>query len=263
MRSCHSEQPRPGESTLCYVRTRGDKHSEPHGAADGRGVEACSDGILATMRGRGVGVLAVVCLQGACLADGSSETGEAWVGIATSSSSTSTEASDSSSTSSPSMTESSSGTDAGSSEGSSSGSTTESPGDADGGGGGGGPPPLGPACSVQEVTRGDEYNPLTRGEAGQFPVEVANALEDYCGCHTLANNRQNIEWEFLRPPGNTLFLAYDDLSRSYEGSTLGQAMAVAVAGGMPPGSCPHPEEPLALLAAWFQEGMPDAVEYEG
>lgn len=126
-----------------------------------------------------------------------------------------------------------------------------------------GPPPLGPACSVQAATQGDQFNPLPRGNAGEFPEPIAEVLEDYCGCHTLENNRQNIEWEFLRPPGNTLFLSLDDFSRSYGGSTLGQAMAEATLTEMPPASCPRPLNPLTVLNEWFAAGMPDAVEYEG
>lgn len=203
------------------------------------------------MRRRGLFV--VVLGATACLVENSSETGEAWLetDAAPSSSSSSSTSGDSSSTTSSASTSSSS------SGGESSGSTTTavpttSPPDDDGGG----PPSLGPACSVQEVTRGAEYNPLPRAEPGAFPFEVADAFEDFCGCHTLADNEQNIEWEFLRPPDATLFLTHADLSRSYDGGTLGEAMATALDGGMPPGSCPHPDEPLALLAEWFAQGMP-------
>lgn len=188
----------------------------------------------------------------ACLVESTTDTGEAWqeTDAASSSSSSSSSGDAGSSTSSTSTSSSSSG---GESSGSSStGAPTTSPPDDDDGGG---TPSLGPACSVQEVTRGAKYNPLPRG-GGSFPFEVADAFEDYCGCHTLADNEANVEWEFLRPPEATLFLTHGDLSRSYEGGTLGQSMATALRGGMPPGSCPHPDEPLALLAEWFAQGMP-------
>ncbi len=145
-----------------------------------------------------------------------------------------------------------------------SGGASTSDGDDDGGGPGSGPPSLGPDCSVQEVTRGDIYNPLPRGGAGEFPFPVADALEDYCGCHTLENNRQNIEWEFLRPPASTLFLTLGELSGGYQGTTLGNAMAQSIGGEMPPGSCGNPSaDAMDLLLAWFEQGMPDAVDYEG
>lgn len=126
---------------------------------------------------------------------------------------------------------------------------------------GGGPAPLGPGCSVQVVTQGDEFNPLSRGDVGEFPAPVADVLEDYCGCHTLADNSENIEWKFLLPPEGTLFLSYADLSRSYQGSTLGQTMGAVTLKDMPPGSCPRPSGPLAVLTEWFEQGLPDGANY--
>ena len=154
---------------------------------------------------------------------------------------------------------------ASSSSGSSTAGTAGSSSSSDGGedDGPSGPPPLGPACSVQEVTDGAEYNTLSRGSAGQFPFAIADDLEDYCGCHTLSDNRQNTGWEFLRPPAGTLFLSLDDLSRGYDGTTLGASMLTALDNGMPPGSCPHPTDPLASIRAWLEMGMPDAPNYPG
>lgn len=125
----------------------------------------------------------------------------------------------------------------------------------------GGPPPLGPGCSVQVVTQGGEFDPLPRGDAGEFPAPVADVLEDYCGCHTLSDNSENIEWKFLLPPGGTLFLSYADLSRSYQGSTLGETMGAVTLKEMPPGSCPRPSGPLAVLTDWFEQGLPDGADY--
>ncbi|MGH1344539.1 MAG: hypothetical protein ACRBN8_23470 [Nannocystales bacterium] len=125
------------------------------------------------------------------------------------------------------------------------------------------PLPEGPGCSVQVVTHGELFDPLPKGEdAGLFPVSVGEALEDYCGCHTLMSNAQNIEHPGLEAPGGTLFLEYADIGRSFGGGTLGQAMAEEVYGyAMPPGSCSYPGDPAGILAKWFDEGMPDGTNF--
>ncbi len=125
------------------------------------------------------------------------------------------------------------------------------------------PLPEGPLCSVQVVTHGALFDPLPKGEsAGMFPTSVGDALEDYCGCHTLMSNAQNIEHEFLQAPGGTLFLDYADVQRSFGAGTLGQAMADEVYGyTMPPGSCSFPAEASAVLFKWFREGMPDGTNF--
>ncbi len=143
--------------------------------------------------------------------------------------------------------------------------TTIMPGSSDGGSSTTNAFPPGPGCSVQEVTEGELIDPTDRGdEAGKFPIVIADALEDYCGCHTLENNNQNIKYMFLKAPGGSLFLTYDDLCRNFGGGTLGQAMAeqVTVSHAMPPGSCSFPDEPDELLSAWFDAGMPDGATYD-
>lgn len=125
--------------------------------------------------------------------------------------------------------------------------------------------PPGPPCSVQEVTQGELVDPMTKGDALDLvPAIVGDMLEDYCGCHTLMNNGQNLKYEFLKAPGGTLFLDYDDLNRSFGGGTLGEAMSFQVIGNhaMPPGSCAFPDEPEAILSKWFEEGMPDGATFE-
>lgn len=125
------------------------------------------------------------------------------------------------------------------------------------------PLPEGPGCSVQVVTHGELFDPLPKGEeAGLFPVSVGDTLEDYCGCHTLMSNAQNIEHSGLEAPGGTLFLEYADIGRPFGGGTLGQAMADEVYGyAMPPGSCSYPGDPAGILAKWFEEGMPDGTNF--
>lgn len=125
--------------------------------------------------------------------------------------------------------------------------------------------PPGPVCSVQEVSEGALLDPLDKGdEPGKFPVLVGDTLEDYCGCHTLNNNGENLKFMYLKAPGGTLWLNYDDLSRSFGGGTLGQAMSeqVVVSKAMPPGSCSYPDEPAAVLRKWFEDGMPDGATFE-
>lgn len=126
------------------------------------------------------------------------------------------------------------------------------------------PPPAGPECSVQEITEGALMDPVDKAnETGRIPVIVGETLEDYCGCHTLMSNNQNLKFQFLKAPGSTLFLSYDDLSRPFSGGTLGEAMAEQVLGNtMPPGSCSFPGEPTAILDQWFNEGMPDGATFE-
>lgn len=125
------------------------------------------------------------------------------------------------------------------------------------------PLPEGPGCSVQVVTHGELFDPLPKGEeAGLFPVSVGEALEDYCGCHTLMSNAQNIEHPGLEAPGGTLFVEYADIGRPFGGGTLGQAMADEVFGyAMPPGSCSYPGDPAGILSKWFEEGMPDGTNF--
>jgi len=118
--------------------------------------------------------------------------------------------------------------------------------------------PEGPPCSVQEVTQGELIDPLERGD-DSYPEDVAEALEDYCGCHTINSNNQNIKWEYLKAPGGTLFLQYSDLQKGCcGGMSLGDAMAyqVVMSHSMPPGSCYFPPEPDELLSKWFTDGMP-------
>ncbi len=128
---------------------------------------------------------------------------------------------------------------------------------------GGEPLPEGPGCSVQVVTHGELFDPLPKGEeAGVFPTSVGETLEDYCGCHTLSSNAQNVEHPGLLAPGGTLFLDYADIGRAFGGGTLGQAMAEEVYGyAMPPGSCSYPSEPAAILSKWFDEGLPDGSNF--
>ena len=124
--------------------------------------------------------------------------------------------------------------------------------------------PAGPTCSVQEVTEGALVDPLPKGEEpGLFPTIVGEALEDYCGCHTLMNNGQNLKYMFLNAPGGTLFLEYADMGRSFGGGTLGDAIFQQVVGNgaMPPGSCYFPEEPDAILVKWLTDGMPDGSAF--
>lgn len=125
------------------------------------------------------------------------------------------------------------------------------------------PLPEGPGCSVQVVTHGELFDPLPKGEeAGLFPVSVGETLEDYCGCHTLESNGQNVEHTGLLAPGGTLFLDYADIGRPFDGGTLGQAMAAEVFGyAMPPGSCSYPSGPEGILAKWFEEDMPDGTNF--
>lgn len=123
--------------------------------------------------------------------------------------------------------------------------------------------PVGPSCSVQVVTHDVLLDPLPRGEEeGLFPPPIAEALESYCGCHTLRSNAQNLEWPALKAPGGTLFLEYADLSRPLGEGTLGSAMRDAVSSYlMPPGSCPWPSDASGLLEDWFAQGMPDGASY--
>lgn len=125
------------------------------------------------------------------------------------------------------------------------------------------PLPEGPYCSVQVVTHGELTEPLPKGEeVGLFPTSVGHALEDFCGCHTLMTNAQNVEHGGLKAPGNTLWLEYADLQRIVDGGTLGQAMAEEVLSrGMPPGSCSYPEPAADLLEKWFAEGLPDGSNF--
>ncbi|MBV1860677.1 MAG: hypothetical protein KUG77_19845 [Nannocystaceae bacterium] len=127
----------------------------------------------------------------------------------------------------------------------------------------GSPLPEGPGCSVQVVTHGELFDPLPKGEeAGLFPVSVGETLEDYCGCHTLTSNAQNVEHTGLKAPGGTLFLDYSDIGRSFGGGTLGQAMAEEVFGyAMPPGSCSYPSDAAGVLRKWFEEDMPDGSNF--
>jgi|GEM_PF-1415213 len=212
------------------------------------------------------GLWALVLLgpNAACVGSGGTDT-DAEPVVTTTSTSGSSSSPAAAASSSGSLSSSSDDTGSSSSGADTTGSTsapspTSSPPDDDDGGGG---PPPPPACSVEKVTQGGDADPLPRGEAGEFPEVIAEILENYCGCHTLADNHQNVEWEFLRAPGNTLFLAYDDLSRGYGGGTLAQAMASSLEGEMPPGSCPRPQAPLDLLAQWFADGMPNAADYGG
>lgn len=123
--------------------------------------------------------------------------------------------------------------------------------------------PEGPSCSVQVTTHGVLTDPLPRGKTeGVFHPAVADALEDWCGCHTLESNDQNVQHRGLLAPGGTLFMDFEDISRPNGGGTLGQAMAQAVADyGMPPGSCSFPSDAQALLEQWFAEGFPDGATF--
>ena len=125
------------------------------------------------------------------------------------------------------------------------------------------PLPEGPSCSVQVTTHGVLTDPLPRGKTeGVFHPAIADALEDWCGCHTLENNNQNVQHPGLRAPGGTLFMDFEDMSRPNGGGTLGQAMAQAVADyGMPPGSCSFPSDAQTLLEQWFAEGFPDGANF--
>lgn len=127
----------------------------------------------------------------------------------------------------------------------------------------GAPLPEGPRCSVQVVTHAELTDPLPKGEeAGVFPTVVGDTLEDFCGCHTLMSNGQNVEHAGLKPPGNSLWLDYADLERPVGGGTLGQAMADEVMNyGMPPGSCSYPGSAADVLEAWFAQGMPDGANF--
>ena len=125
------------------------------------------------------------------------------------------------------------------------------------------PLPEGPGCSVQVTTHGALTDPLPRGDIeGAFPPVIADALEDWCGCHTLENNSQNVEHEGLTAPGGTLFLDYADMSRPSGGGTLAQALAQAIEDySMPPGSCSFPSDAQTLLEDWFAQGAPDGATY--
>jgi hypothetical protein len=124
--------------------------------------------------------------------------------------------------------------------------------------------PEGPSCSVQVVTHGELFDPVVKGEsAGVIPTSVGDALEDYCGCHTLMSNAQNLQHPFLQAPGGTLFLQYEDFLRGYGGSSLGEACGSEVRGyRMPVGSCPFPDSAAELLIKWFDDGMPDGATFE-
>lgn len=123
--------------------------------------------------------------------------------------------------------------------------------------------PEGPSCSVQVTTHGVLTDPLPRGKTeGVFHPAVADALEDWCGCHTLENNDQNVQHPGLKAPGGTLFMDFEDIGRSHGGGTLGQSLAQAVYDyGMPPGSCSFPSDAQALLEQWFSEGFPDGANF--
>jgi len=125
------------------------------------------------------------------------------------------------------------------------------------------PLPEGPGCSVQVTTHGVLTDPLPRGETeGVFPPVIADALEDWCGCHTLESNNQNIEHDGLMAPGGTLFLDWADMSRPNGGGTLAQALAQAIEDySMPPGSCSFPSDAQTLLEDWFAQGAPDGATY--
>lgn len=143
------------------------------------------------------------------------------------------------------------------------GTTAVDPTDAESSSSTGDPIPEGPYCSVQVVTHGASTDPLPKGtEPGLFPPSVGDALEDYCGCHTLDNNSQNVEHEGLAAPGGSLFLTYADLSKPYKGATLGEALAEEVFDfAMPPGSCSFPSAPDDLLRKWFEDGLPDGSAF--
>ena len=124
--------------------------------------------------------------------------------------------------------------------------------------------PEGPSCSVQVVTHGVLTDPVLKGEEpGLIPTVVGDVLEDYCGCHTLESNQQNVELPFQRPPSGSLFLRYEDFGRPYKNTTLGAASASEVRGyRMPTGSCPFPDSAADLLVQWFDDGMPDGATFE-
>jgi hypothetical protein len=113
------------------------------------------------------------------------------------------------------------------------------------------------------VTHDVLVDPLGRGDQpGQFPTQIADVLEDNCGCHTLENGGQNVEWTSFQAPGGSLFLQHADLSRAFESGTLGQAIETQVRGyTMPVGSCPHPAIIMEVLIPWFDQGMPDGASY--
>ncbi len=120
--------------------------------------------------------------------------------------------------------------------------------------------PVDPACSVQEVTEGVVSNPLDKGnEAGQIPLLVGVALEERCGCHTLADRELNTKFPALLAPGGSLFLDLGDTVSI--GASLEDVMFGAMS--MPPGSCPSiPSDDLAVLDKWFQDGQPDGATFE-
>jgi hypothetical protein len=124
--------------------------------------------------------------------------------------------------------------------------------------------PEGPSCSVQVVTHGELFDPVAKGEGrGLIPTVVGDALEDYCGCHTLMSNAQNVEHPFLRAPAGTLFLDRQDFFKSYKGSTLGAVSETEIRGfRMPPGNCPFPDAAETLLLKWFEDGMPDGATFD-
>lgn len=125
------------------------------------------------------------------------------------------------------------------------------------------PLPEGPGCSVQVTTHGMLTDPLPRGDTeGVFPPVIADALEDWCGCHTLESNSQNVEHDGLMAPGGTLFMNYGDMSRPSGDGTLAQALAQAIEDySMPPGSCSFPSDAQTLLVDWFVQGAPDGATY--
>lgn len=121
--------------------------------------------------------------------------------------------------------------------------------------------PIGPGCSVQVVSAEALYDPVERGDEA-FPNEVADVLEDYCGCHTLMSGGQNVEWPSLPAPGGTLFLQYSDLNRPFQGGTLGQGIEAEVNQlAMPPGSCRWPGAAADILDNWFAQGQPTGANY--
>ncbi len=205
-----------------------------------------------------------VLLVASCVADGSDNDGAVGTG-STVSTSASTEAGDTPGSASSTGGSGSTSSGLSTSPGVTSAATTGPPtaGDTGEESSTGTPLPEGPGCSVQVVTHGELFDPLPKGEeAGLFPVSVGEALEDYCGCHTLMSNAQNVEHTGLEAPGGSLFLEYADIGRSFGGGTLGEAMAEEVFGyAMPPGSCSYPGDPAGILSKWFEEGMPDGANF--